>query len=502
MHNFYLTFSDGAKYADIARNIIRGSGYVSSFSFWGSVNNAEGILPFMPYSLVVFFRMFGISDVTVMATSVFYFVLSLVFVFLLARQIFKSNLTAFLSTIAVGFNHDLIQYAINGASESPFIFEIVATLFFISVRKKWSTFVAILILVLMYLTRPQAIIYILGSAIYYLFLNFPWKKAAKFSIGALLLSTIIYLLFSGRGSFAITQNLPGVATSDALRGGLYEISILTLFKKLFYNLYNFYKLLPQIINPYLFSLFVLGCIKWGKKVDQNIFKISTIFMTLATFLATALTIPFFRYIHPIIPLVYIVGVGTLVEVVSGFITNLRSVHSKFRIYKTYLVVVTCFALILLFCIGQTIGMLLLDSRFERSIYNVEKPPVYVQLSYILRDNTEVDKIVVTNLDTWGSWYGERKTVWFPLNPKQLINSETGEIPFDAIYLTSYLIDDENYYMGKSWRQILNNPESPEKWTCDGCTDIANEFKLQGVYNVASTEVYERQNASAVLLIKK
>ena len=32
----YLTFSDAAKFADIARNIINGIGYGSNFNFWGS----------------------------------------------------------------------------------------------------------------------------------------------------------------------------------------------------------------------------------------------------------------------------------------------------------------------------------------------------------------------------------------------------------------------------------------------------------------------------------
>jgi hypothetical protein len=128
--------------------------------------------------------------------------------------------------------------------------------------------------------------------------------------------------------------------------------------------------------------------------------------------------------------------------------------------------------------------------------------VYVELSYILRDNTNPNQIVLTNLDTWGSWYGERKTVWFPLTPKQIIDPSTGKIPFDAIYLTSYLIDDENYYMGTDWREIFNNPTDSKKWTCDGCSEIVKEFTLKRTYTVAASEDYERQDASAILLVKK
>jgi hypothetical protein len=149
-----------------------------------------------------------------------------------------------------------------------------------------------------------------------------------------------------------------------------------------------------------------------------------------------------------------------------------------------------------------LGVLILDSRFEANTHNAGKPPVYVVLSQILKANTNPSQVIVTNLDTWGSWYGERKTVWFPLEPGQLINPSTGKIPFDAIYLTSYLIDDANYYMGSDWRMIFNNPTDPKKWTCDGCQEIAKEFKLERTYSVPKSDDYDNIDANAILLVKK
>jgi hypothetical protein len=183
------------------------------------------------------------------------------------------------------------------------------------------------------------------------------------------------------------------------------------------------------------------------------------------------------------------AVGTLVEIASYQFSK-----------RTFIIFVSSF-IILLFGVGQTLGIIFLDSRFERNTHNTGKPPVYVQLSYLLRDNTNKNQIIITNLDTWGSWYGERTTVWFPLEPKQLINPETGKIPFDAIYLTSYLIDDENYYMGKEWRIIFENPKNPKKWICDGCSEIAKEFTLKGIYSIPSSNDYEKEDAKAILLVK-
>ncbi|KKS95343.1 MAG: hypothetical protein UV71_C0008G0015 [Microgenomates group bacterium GW2011_GWC1_43_13] len=500
----WIHFSDAAKFADIARNIIQLRQYVSNFGFWGGNSIAMAIQPVMPLSIAAFFKILGVSDFAVIATSFLYFLLTLVFVYLLAKKVFGSNLVAWLSTIAVGSNYDLIHYSTSGASESPFIFEIVAATYFVSLNKKWGTVLGLVFLVLMNFTRPQAIIYILGLVIYYLFLNLHWKKATLYSLGTLVLGALAYFFFSRQGAIAISQNLPGVAVSDSLRGGVQSVRFLTLFKKVFYNLYNFYKLLPQIMSPYLFTLFVIGIFKWGGEKVQDSFKVASIFMVLATFLVTALSIPFFRYIHPIIPLVYVIAVGTLVGIISKFeLLNSKQIpNSKAQFLNRHFTVIVSTFLILLFGVGQTLGVLVLDSRFERNTHNVGKPPVYVQLSYLLRDNTSKDQVIITNLDTWGSWYGERKTVWFPLTPKQLIDPATGKIPFDAIYLTSYLIDDENYYMGPDWRLIFNNPSDPKKWTCEGCGEIADEFTLKGVYQVSSSENYERQEASAIFLIKK
>jgi len=524
--SFYLSFSDAAKFADIARNLVSGLGYGEKFALGGtkifnlanlSVFPAPWAPPVMPYSIAAIFKIFGISDFAVIATSFFYFVLLLIFTFLLSKKIFKSNLTSILSVLAVGFNQDIINYAIGGASETPLMFEIVASVYFLSLRKKWATAVGFLFMVLMYFTRPQAFIYIAGLILFYLLSRLKIKKAilcffVLVALGLLVDRAILtplagkYFLYpiTGRGINAISQYSPGVAVSDALRGNIASsVSFLTIFKKVFYNLYNFYKLMPQIMSLYLFGLFVIGLFKWTKDKIYNSFKIATIFMVAVTFLVTALSIPFFRYLHPVIPLIYIVAVATIVEIFNSEFLISNQIHIfNFKVTKQMLVVISSTFLILAFGMGQTLGVIFLDSRFERNTHNFGKPPVYVNLSWILRDNTSKNQVVLTNLDTWGTWYGERKTVWFPLEPKQIIDTTTGKIPFDAIYLTSYLIDDQNYYMGTGWREIFNNPTDSKKWVCDGCGEIAYEFRLKGVYKVFAQDDYERQDAKAVLLIKK
>jgi 4-amino-4-deoxy-L-arabinose transferase-like glycosyltransferase len=503
--NIFLTFSDAAKFADIARNLINGLGYGGKFTFWGggifefakhNLFPSTWTPPLMPFSIAAFFKIFGVSDFSVIATSFFYFILLLAFVFLLGRKIFKSNLIGILSTIAVGFNQSTIAYATSGASEIPFMFEIISSAYFLSLKKKWGSIIGFFLMVMMYFTRPQAFIYIAGLILFYFLLKFDVKRALLYFVGVLILALaadkFILVNLAGkyffypilaRGSSVINQAVVGSPTSEYLRGISSSFPALQIFKKIFYDLYNFYKLLPDILSPYLWALFIIGLFRWTKDKTYNALKIAAIIMIALTFLVTAITIPFFRYIHPVVPLIYLFAADTLIWIVGKISDNKR------------FVILTSSFLILFFVVGQTLGVIFLDSRAVGKTVNKGQPPVYVKLSRILRDNTKPVDVVVTNLDTWGSWYGERKTVWYPLKPDMLDPGDGEKIPFDAIYLTSYLIDDENYYMGEEWRQIFENPKSPKD------EFIAKNYKFAGEFKVPAEETYEKQEGRAILLVR-
>jgi hypothetical protein len=147
-------------------------------------------------------------------------------------------------------------------------------------------------------------------------------------------------------------------------------------------------------------------------------------------------------------------------------------------------------------VGQTLGTIFLDTRFRnKNLVNLDKPPVYYILSNKLKELSKPSDVIITNLDTWGSWYGERKTVWFPIYPDQLKPKD--DLPIaDAIYLTSYLIDDPSYFMGEEWRSIMFNP--------DGHSNkfIKDNYQLVTSFNIKPDENYTKEDIKAVLFIKK
>jgi len=480
MNFSYLTFSDGAKFALIAKNIILGNGYTTDFSFWGTnLFATHGIPPVYPYMVSLFFKVFGISDLSVIYTSFFFYMLLIISVFLLARKL-SNTVTALLSSVAVGANINFIDYATSGASEVFFAFEIVLALYLLSFRKMWINIAGFVTLGVMYFTRPQAFIFIAGIFLFWLILRLGLKKAFTLFFGLGLVGMFLdrFVIFPlsfkypsltpvlYRGIESIFTYSSSSAVSNDLRGALPStLEVSDVLKKTFYNLYNFYKALPEIINPYLFALFVIGMFK-----KLTSFKVSVFFMFATTFIVTALSIPFYRYLHPVVPLIYIISIITLSEFIKS---------------KRLLIL-----LVIILAVGQTLGVLLLDSRFEKSMKNTSKPPIYVEMSHKLNEVTKPTDVVLTNLDTWGSWYGQRKTVWFPLTTDLFLKSPN---KFDVIYLTSYKINDANYYMGEDWKEIFDNPQNQS---------ILFDYKFVGEYEFKAQDNYENEDGKSILLIRE
>lgn len=511
----FLTFSDGAKMADIARNIISGRGYGSFFSSFGADQKilehlskipfpAFGRQPLMPLFIALSFKIFGITDAAVVYTSSFFYLTAIVSLYFLGRKIFNEKV-GFVASIAFIGLPAFWDYALGGASEPLFALEIILVFLLFAIKKKWSYALGLVIAIASYFTRPQGFILISAAILYWLtMVENNWKSIVLKFVGIIVLAAAFDLLVLSRltgntffysvlskGADVSVLYTSAAPSTTGLREVLNAKELLTanasvVAKKLFYNLYNLYKLLPSIASPYLIALFVLAIFIKSKSKEEKALKVSTIYMLVLSLVATSLSIPFFRYIHPFLPIIYLFGIAALF-----------AISEKLFIGKKLAIV---WGLVSFFVIGQALGAIFLDSRFKADRVNVGEPPVYVKLSQMLEENTNKNSLTVTNLDTWASWYGERRTVWFPTEPMGIIGKD-GKIGFDAIYLTSYLMNDENYYMGEGWRQIFENPDSPEMWTCNGCKEIAKEFKLKGIYKVASVDDYEREDATAVLLVR-
>lgn len=497
----YLTFSDSAKFADVARQLKHGDGYTTDFSFFANVqpsitNNfsARWILPAMPITILVSSLFLGMTDAAVIANSSFFYIMLVIATYFLGKKIFNT-LTGVLAAIAVAVNLQFLDYATSGASEPLFVFLIVVAFYFVSLENKKGNIAAAITGLALYLTRPQAIIYLVGLAIYYLFLNYKnvkdTVKAVIFIFVAVVVVEILLLSLqsllpiesiSYRLFVTLSQHSSALGT-DGLRSEIIDsssIDILSIAKSTFYNIYNFYRTFGDIVSPYPTAFFVLSVV-YFKNREQRTFTLTSIYIVIATVLAASMTLPLRRYLHPMVPFIFIPGIAVLTDIVMR------------KIQPMVVARMVLFFLIGIFVVGQSLGYILLDSRTFNRNRNLTEPPVYVRLSTQLKDVTDSNDLIVTNLDTWGTWYGERKTIWFPLTP-EMLNTVIDSV--DAVYLTDYLINDENYRMGEEWKDIFNNPTSHSN------EFFEDNFEFVDEYTVPASETYENQEGRAVLWVKK
>lgn len=503
----YLRFSDGAKFADIARNIYYSLGYNTSFNFFdsfllntqsGSLFSGSSIPPLMPYSILASFHLFGVNDFSVIFTSSAYFILSVLLSYLIGRRLF-GQIPGILGSVAVMANLSFLDYATSGASEALFTFLVLLCSYLYLLKKKGFLLFASPVFLLLYLARPQAIVFIFGFIVVEIHRMLGIRKSLV--VGMLLLIALFILdrliiyplsyrygfmpLFE-RGIQAIRAHGATQSPSDVLRGSSSgDLSNLNILKKLFYNLYNFYRSFPNIASPYLGALFVIGLFIKEKAKDVRQLRLYTLFVFSSSLAVAAITIPFYRYIHPALPLVYIFAVGALYKIISN------TSRSSSRASAAILV-----SLVLLFSVGQSLGVLLLDRRFKQNEFNLHMPPGYVLLSEEYKNKFPTTGLVLTNLDTWLSWYGETKSMWLPLEPNMLPSDTQAAAGIEAVFLTNYLAEDDNYRLSEAWQRLLQSPESISE------TELGNEFEYVGRVDLESQKVYENKKYFGVIFMKK
>jgi len=180
----FLTFSDSAKFADIARNLVLGRGYGLTFTNFGiklpeltgGLFNAVFVPPLQPLSLFISFKIFGMRDFAVILTSGFFYLAGAIALYFLGKKVF-GELVGILASLVFIFDPAMLDYAASGASESLFIFEIILAALFFYLNSKKTLFFGFLTLIALYFTRRSAMIYIVGFIL--LFILFRYKKGIQ-----------------------------------------------------------------------------------------------------------------------------------------------------------------------------------------------------------------------------------------------------------------------------------------------------------------------------------
>lgn len=492
----FLTFSDTAKFVDLARNFVTSGQWGLHHSFFNkditlTFNSGDlFVANFYPTVSLMFsfiFKYFPINDLTVIVTGLILYVFSSLLIYRLANKIFSKTI-AILSVILFLAQYQLYNYVLNTTTEVIFIFLSLLFINLILSGKKGSA-IALLVLPLLFITRQQAIIFLASGVPFVIYSSRSRlsKNSFRNLVFVLAITACSYLiwsvqnqnlklsLFSSFGAINIPTDIPQGAF---LRGLDYPIlNSKQVLTKLIYNLYNFAKFPDRIISPVLILLFIyaLFLVKTSRQRQYLLFVLVNLFLFT---LAASLTLPIARYIHPLLP--YLV-IGSAYALVCSL--------NQIRHGRVYLFIVICLILI------RPMGQLLLDTRFESKTLNTSKPPAYYVISRVFSDNISKNKLIITNLDSWAAWYFGLTTMWFPVNPDMLIPPEGKRSQIDYIAITNYNENDGDFTLGE-WRDVVYHPDKITNQY------LLDNYKVLKTFSIDKSLVRENKEVRGTILVRK
>jgi hypothetical protein len=461
---------------------VSGRGWIIHHSFFDSgvlsdLSFPARFPPLTSWYLSFLFRIMPPVDSTVAFGGYLLLLSVCILVFLIGKKL-HSRLAGLLSVLLLLGHPFFYEYAANSASEITLAVEIVLTIFLYLYlpKAKWLSLAPV---ALMFFTRPQAAVFAVSLIVY--FWAFSRRKLLNFLVmGILFIFSLLVFARYPDSVFSPYHYLGSIhMASDTnpggyLRGaGFIPIPPASLISKSFYNLYNFFKAPERLVNPILIPLFLYGLFYVAKQKQLNRFYFFIALAGLLFIIAASLTLPNARYIHPVIPL-FIIGAAIA----------LVNLTQKIRYPKLYILAVLFFVLL------PAVGHFTLDARFRHRQFNMNKPPVYKNISDVMANNISPGHLIITNLDAWAAWYHGLTTMWFPLEPDMLVQS-----PPEFIALTDYLANDADFALG-SWKQLLDRPDHPENLF------IRTNYVLLKTFTIPASQSYENQEVKGVIFHKR
>jgi len=495
----YLTFSDTARYADTARSVLAGEGFTNHHAYFSKSFVIQAVPPvgweftdsqFTIIGLSAFMKYLPPSDTTIFLAGLAAFTSCLVLIYLLGYKL-HSPVVGFLAVILFATNPYILEYTVNATSELFFILEIL--LFFVIFISRLPKLLLIFPLVLMYYTRAQAPVFYL-SALLFLMVDFirlrPGLRSRSVMISAVLISVIGLVLFLASGYFIKNSTflylrhigsslmVTGVSPGNYLRGvnlSEADFNYRRLMIKIFYNLYNFLKQPERIAHPLVIFLFLLA--PFQRSVLFRKSYLLTLFLVGLFLVFTSVTLPNARYIHPLLPLVFIFASASAVN-----LTSLLRPSASLAVPLLFLFIVSL----------PSLGHIYLDYRFRHTQLNYGRPPLTKVISDEFFRFIPPGQLTLTNLDSWAAWYHGLTTMWFPLSTSYLEpkNNKPQNVRFIA--LTTYKEQDGDFDLGE-WKEILVNPQNPP------FEYIAKNYELVSQFTIQSEQVFENYPVSGVIL---
>lgn len=478
--------------------MISGKGYVITHSFFdpSTINRyhpgdlfSPQTLPIPSILLSFIFRLFPATDATVAIAGLSVFALSALLLFLIGRRL-HSALAGAIAALLLISNLFFFEYALNFSSDLIFTFEILLFIYLATSSSLFFRSLSLLPFVATFFTRPHAWVFFASLCAYLFYRLFRSKLPLYAKIAIVVTFALLvqqfwsysykrtnhnYLPSSFVGSLFIP---PQISQGTYLRGDTVKIlSLKALFSKTFYNAYNFLKFPDRLTSPAIILLYFLGLFR--NRTSKHFFEFGLFTsITFAVFvLASSLSLPNARYVHPVMPLIFVLASMSLLDLLK---TNQKSIGA-----------IKLFG-VLFFLALPALGHLTIDARFRQQHNNVDRPTTVKVISDRMASHIPQGRLIITNLDAWAAWYHDLTTIWFPVSPDLLINLA---VKADFIVITNYLEADSDF-AASDWSEVVYSPHELKSGF------LKSNYRVLTTFNIDSDEVYENKPIRGTILVSQ
>lgn len=498
-------------FAQIARHLARGDGYVTSFVRPLSLAIVPHIQDHPELSqpplyvgwLALLFKLAGPSDRVAAIASGIMYLLAVAAVFFVTRAIFDHR-TAVITAVLGIINVPLLKMAISGLEVTMAALLVTLLAFFLWLAARSSTRgllwfgVAGATLGLIVLTK-ELFVAILPAAVYFIIQTRRdvWLKATGVLVAAFLAVQLPWFVRNAivtHNPFFTLEYYEAMMRTDVHPGQtLYRElpdeppSPLTFaFSKVFYQVKKFQRGLNALYtsgvaaaNVYVGAFFLVGLLRRFDDRPRNVLKWSLMAMFALQIAVLCLIQPIGRFLIVFVPIMTAFAVDCLLSLVDRYAERAAEMPRRQRLVRgsmiaAFMAVAAYPVLVLLF------------------VTNAAQPTRAPEMVKPL--TVSQDRVVVTDIPWAASWYSDRIAIWAPQTPGDLAAvhelAERGSVSPDAIYLwPTVLVSYSPVEQMGYWQATYASRKPPDGYAlAEQPEDVPGCQIYRPIAGVAPTEV--------------
>jgi len=463
-----LSEVDSFDYAQIARHIYRGEGFVTDFIrpanllFNGNPLSRQPDLsnpPLWSFTLGSFFRLIEPSDRAVALGSGLFYLLSIPLFYLLAKSMFNRRI-AFLALVFYITNPVLLRFSISGLPQALLTFLFLLLVYILRIIDEKSlpkTILLGLLMGLMYLTQYSAVLLLVPITGY---ICFTFKKGQRLRHTLIFLVSFLLVIFpwllrnikiTANPFFSLAWHKPaalwflsGNVLYRSMELSLFDIAFrwTTWIKVALFGIRGYYSQLLSLGNTFLIPFFFVAILYRFSDKGLQRFRYTFYVMLFLPMLILSTGNPGVRGLVHFLPLVIIIATAFFIYVLD------RTIKSNIvkKVLIGLFVLVNVFPLLLTF----------VQRSPSRNSYNKEN-------LYQLQKMAGEDETVVSDIPWAVAWYTERPSLWLPWDLKQYWKIDNTREHIKLAYLTPALLNYGRAENTGVWRRIYLTGQLPKEF---------------------------------------